>query len=88
MRDGGKSFAELVEADTVLVNTNDGTVKRLEWEHLCNNRAVARAYDQYIQLKASYDAMFANRVGQILKDPEVTLPPLPPQFLGIGDTSA
>lgn len=80
-----KSFDDDMTREIELVNTNDGVVKRVQWEHDCYERASQRALRQYQQLIDMYSRMFGQRVGQILRDPEVKLPPLTPEFLEIGD---
>ena len=64
-----------------LVNTSDAVVKRVTFEKSAHDRACFRAKAQFDRLIASYDAVFADRVGRILQDVEVDLPVLPPQFL-------
>lgn len=63
-----------------LVNTSDATVKRITFEKSSHDRACNRAKAQFDVLIASYDAVFVNRVGRILQDADVELPPLPAQF--------
>lgn len=72
--------AELIFGEE-LVNTSDATVKRITSEKASHDRACNRARAQFDTLIASYDAVFVNRVGRILRDVEVQLPSLPPQFL-------
>lgn len=70
--------------ESPLINTSDATVKRIAFEKNAHDRACFSARAQFDKLIASYDAVFADRVGRILQDVEVQLPPLPPQFLAEG----
>lgn len=60
-----------------LVNTSDAVAKRVTAEFTQHQRLTAEAHRRHHELLASYDATFVYRVGNILADPEVTLPPLP-----------
>jgi hypothetical protein len=60
-----------------LVNTNDAVADRVKAEHEKHQRATEYANKRHAELLASYDATFRYRVGLILSDPEVQLPPLP-----------
>ncbi len=83
-----ETTALIFGSEQPLVNTNDGVTKRVRWEHAAHERASLRALRQYQALVDMYSRMFAQRVGQILHDPEVKLPPLPPEFLELGDPPA
>jgi len=64
-----------------LVNTSDATVKRVRFEKAARDRACANSKARHDAFVASCDAVFAYRVGEILRDVEVQLPQLPDSFL-------